>query len=70
MPKRAATYRLSPATFATIDRISAVREGLSATRVIENAVELYGRKVLGRRMADLVPPRARPGREGKAPAAR
>jgi hypothetical protein len=58
------TFRLSPETRAIIAAIADIREGLSATRVVENAVGMYGRKVLGRRMADLVSPRARPGRAG------
>jgi hypothetical protein len=47
------TFRLSPETVAIIEAIAAAREGLTATRVVENAVERYGRAVLGRRMADL-----------------
>jgi predicted transcriptional regulator len=63
--KRAATFRLSDETHARISQIAEMREGLSATRVIENAVEQYHRALFGRRSADLVPPRARPGRSGR-----
>jgi hypothetical protein len=55
-------FRFDPSTLAVIDAISAAREGLTRTRVIENAVAAYGKKVLGRRMADLVAPKVRPGR--------
>ncbi len=56
------SYRLPEHTLATVRAIAEIREGLSQTQVIVNAVERYGRSVLGRRMADLVPPRARPDR--------
>jgi hypothetical protein len=59
-------YRLSDCTVTVIRAIAAAREGLTETRVVENAVDLYGRKVLGRRMADLVPPRVRPGRRRRS----
>ncbi len=53
-------YRFTPGTMVIVAAIAEAREGLTETRVFENAVEMYGRKVLGRRMADLVPPRVRP----------
>ncbi len=56
------TYRFKPHILAIARAISQAREGLTETQVFENAIEHYGRKVLGRRMADLVPPRVRPGR--------
>jgi hypothetical protein len=55
-------YRFPAETMAIVWAIYDAREGLTETRVFINAVELYGRKVLGRAMADLVPPRVRPGR--------
>jgi hypothetical protein len=59
------SVRITPQTAAVIAAIAEAREGLSVSRVVDNAIELYGRKVLGRRMADLVPPRARPDRAPK-----
>jgi hypothetical protein len=59
-------YRLSDGTVAVIRAIAEACEGLTETRVIENAVDLYGKKVLGRAMADLVAPRARPGRRHRS----
>ena len=53
------TYRLAPETLAIIAAIGEIREGLSDTRVIENAVEIYGKQVLGRRLNDLVAIRLR-----------
>jgi hypothetical protein len=55
-------FRFEPATAAVIRAIAEAREGLTETRVVENAIEMYGKKVLGRRMADLVAPKVRPGR--------
>lgn len=59
MPTRTVrkNYRFRPETAAIIAAIAEAREGLTETRVIENAVERYGRAILGRRAADLVPPR-------------
>jgi hypothetical protein len=39
---------------ATIQAVAEIREGLTATQVVKDAVERYGRSVLGRRMADLL----------------
>jgi hypothetical protein len=61
------TYRFKPHILAIARAISEAREGLTETQVFENAIEHYGRKVLGRRMADLVSPRVRPGRRRTMP---
>jgi hypothetical protein len=47
--------------------LSGVREGLTETQVFEDAIEHDDCKVLGRSMADLVPPRVRPGRRRTLP---
>ena len=54
-------YRFGPATIARIDQIRDEQHGLTATQVLENAVELYHRSIFGRRSADMVSPRVRPG---------
>ena len=59
-------YRLPAQTVAVIGAIAKAREGLTETRVVVNAVEMYGKKVLGRRMADLVAPKVRPGRRRRS----
>jgi hypothetical protein len=46
--KIARAVRLSPDTIARAERIRSAREGLSFTRVVENAIELYHRQVIGR----------------------
>jgi hypothetical protein len=67
-PRRTVRYsgRFTPETWAIVKAIAAAREGLSDGKVIENAIELYGKKVLGRRMADLVPPKVLPGRRRRS----
>jgi hypothetical protein len=54
--------RFRPETIAVVRAIADARGGLTETRVFELAVEELGRRILGRRLADLIPPRARPGR--------
>lgn len=53
------SYRLRPEICALIEAIAEAKEGLTRTQVVENAVELYARQVLGRRAADLVAVRRR-----------
>jgi hypothetical protein len=59
-------YRLPAETVEVIRAIADAREGLTETRVVINAVKMYGNKVLGRRSPDLVPPRVRPGRRRRS----
>jgi hypothetical protein len=47
---------------AKIDQIAELRGGLKKVQVVRLAIDELHRKVFGRRSADLVPPRARPGR--------
>jgi hypothetical protein len=57
-------YRLSAEAVAIIEAIAELREWTD-TGVIEHALGDYGRRILGRRMADLVAVRLRagPGRD-------
>lgn len=61
MGRRRVSYRFGPETLRLIREISEAT-GQTATEVITRAVELYGRQVLRRRLAELVPvERRRPG---------
>lgn len=62
-PKR---YRLSDQSIAIIEAVAALKEW-TATSVVEHALADYGKRVLGRRMADLVGVKLRDaaGREGR-----
>jgi hypothetical protein len=48
-------FRLTDEDLARIDRIAEVKEGLSKTQVVRNAIDLYHRQVCGRRAPDLKP---------------
>jgi uncharacterized protein (DUF1778 family) len=56
--------RLTPGELSVVDAIAEVKGGLTRTRVLLNALELYGKQVLGRRLADLAPVDDRAGRRG------
>ena len=45
-----------------IEQIAELRGGLKKVQVVRLALDKLHREVFGRRSADLVPPRARPGR--------
>jgi hypothetical protein len=60
--------RLGAGYEAKIDEIAAIRGGLKKVQVVRLAIEIAHKKICGgRRRADLVPPKVRPGRRRGPP---
>lgn len=56
MPEtRRSSFRFSPRTLAIAQAIAEARGGLTITKVFENALEEHAKKILGRRLNDLIP---------------